>query len=224
MCGWWRPAPIDPKIQSATQVRLRSERLRKNGLSRTSVPVSTDRIPSSSHFHGVRVSSLLWKWAYAHVFHSPHKWPHFSSSRTRNGESSRGLESSLRRKLRYLQHFLNIYIYIPSLTQAKHTLTCKRRKGKSLQEIANGFQVFPLLIFTDSGFLLGKRMSFLNVPDLGLPSYKHLFREVLCCYLFSTNNWSRSIPEAWWHRHCCSLPYFSCPWLTVNCHKTSILG
>lgn len=117
-----------------------------------------------------------------------------------------------------------IYIYIPSLTQAKHTLTCKRRKGKSLQEIANGFQVFPLFIFTDSGFLLGKRMSFLNVPDLGLPSYKHLFREVLCCYLFSTNNWRRSIPEAWWHRHCCSLPYFSWPWLTANCHKTSILG
>lgn len=121
-------------------------------------------------------------------FFQAKKWRKFKGSRAFPQKENK-ISSAL---LKY------IYIYIPSLIQAKHTLTCKRRKGKSLQEIANGFQAFPLFIFTDSGFLLGKRMSFLNVPDLGLPSYKHLFREVLCCYLFSTNNWSRSIPEAWW--------------------------
>lgn len=76
---------------------------------------------------------------------------------------------------------------IPTSIQAKHTLTCIRRNEKSLQEIANSFQVFH---FHRLWLSSGEKVSFLNVPDLGLCSYKHWFREVLCCYLFSANDWT----------------------------------
>jgi len=56
---------------------------------------------------------------------------------------------------------------IPTLVQAKHTLTCMRRNRKSLQEIASGFQIFLLFIFSDSGFLQGEKMSFLVCLTLG---------------------------------------------------------
>lgn len=133
-------------------------------------------------------SSLLWKQAQADGFCNRHKWPHFSSFRPRNGESLQGLEPPHERKIRYLQHFWKKAK--PTLIQAKHGLSCMRRNSKSLQEIAHGFQVFRLFIFTDSGFLQGKKMSFLTVPDPRLCSCKHWFREVLCCYLFSTNGWT----------------------------------
>lgn len=76
---------------------------------------------------------------------------------------------------------------IPTSIQTKHTLTCMRRNEKSLQEIAKSFQV---LNFHRLWLSSGEKVSFSNVPDLGLCSYKHWFREVLCCYLFSTNDWT----------------------------------
>lgn len=161
-------------------MRGKSDHFRNNCSSRMPVPVGINRILSYSHCK-MCVSSLLWKRAHIDGFCKPSqmttfwakKWIKFRRTWLFPAKENKISSALLKKKKK-----------LPTLIQAKHTLTCKRRNGKSLQEIANSFQVFPLFTFTDSGFLLGKIMSFLNVPELGFSSYKHLFRKVLCCYLF----------------------------------------
>ena len=179
--GFWGRAPIAPNIQLATPVRGKSNHFRNNCSSRMPVPVGLDGTLSYSRCK-MCASSLLWKRAHidgfckasqmtTFQFFWAKKWINFRGTWLFPPKENKISSALLKKKW-------------PTLIQAKHTLTCKSRNGKSLQEIANSFQVFPLFTFTGSGFLLGKITSFLNAPERWFSSYKRSFRKVPCCYLF----------------------------------------